>query len=155
MNFIHERIAMNTISLLRPLLAAAAFALVAMPGTVTAEEIRITLSGNTEVPPVATMASGSGSIIVNTDMTVSGSITTTGVVATGAHIHVGKAGMNGPIAIGLVKSGDNAWAVPAGAKLDADQFQAYKEGGLYVNVHSAMHKGGEIRSQLIPMMAGK
>ena len=146
---------MNAISLMRPLLAAVAFAVVAIPGTATAEELRITLSGNSEVPPVATMATGSGTIVVNTDMTVSGSITTTGVAATAAHIHVGKAGMNGPITIGLVQSGDNAWAVPAGAKLDADQFQAYKEGGLYVNVHSAMHKGGEIRSQLMPMMAGK
>lgn len=146
---------MYAISLLRPLLAAAALALVAISGAATAEEIRIILSGDLEVPPVTTMASGSGVITINADMTVSGSVTTSGVAATAAHIHVGKLGMNGPIAIGLVKSGDNAWAVPAGAKLNADQFQAYKEGGLYVNVHSAMHKGGEIRGQLMPLMAGK
>jgi hypothetical protein len=113
------------------------------------------LSGDAEVPPVATMATGSGTITVNADMTVGGGITTSGVAATAAHIHVGKAGMNGPVAIGLVKSGDNAWAVPAGAKLDADQYRAYKEGGLYVNVHSAAHKPGEIRGQLTPAMAGK
>lgn len=146
---------MNAISLLRPLLAATALLLAAMPGTAAAEEIKVMLSGDTEVPPVATMASGSGTIVVNADMTVSGGIVTSGVAATAAHIHVGKAGMNGPVAIGLVKSGDNAWTVPAGSKLDADQFQAYKEGALYVNVHSAAHKGGEIRGQMMPAMAGK
>ena len=30
------------------------------------------------------------------------------------------------------------------------QMQAFKAGNLYVNVHSAEHKGGEIRAQLTP-----
>lgn len=139
----------------RPALAAASFVLCVASGAASAEEIKVMLSGDAEVPPVATMATGSGTITVNADMTVGGGIVTSGVAATAAHIHVGKAGMNGPVAIGLVKSGDNAWTVPAGAKLDADQFQAYKEGALYVNVHSAAHKGGEIRGQMMPAMAGK
>lgn len=146
---------MNTTELIRPFLTAAALALLGTSGVATAEKIKVMLSGDMEVPPVATMASGSGGITVNPDMTVSGSIATAGIAATAAHIHVGKAGANGPVAVGLTRSGDNAWRVPEGAKLDASQFQAYREGALYVNVHSAANKAGEIRGQLMPAMAGK
>lgn len=150
---------MNVISLFRPavpgiLLAVAAFVLTIGSGVATAEEMKVSLSGATEVPPVTTMAAGSGAVTVNPDMTVSGGITTSGIVATAAHIHVGKTGANGPVAIGLTRSGDNGWTVPAGAKLDAAQFQAYKDGALYVNVHSATHKAGEIRGQLMPALSG-
>lgn len=133
----------------------ATLALLSISGIAIAEEIKVTLSGDVEVPPVATMATGSGSVIINPDMTVSGGITTKGIVATAAHIHVGKTGTNGPICIGLSKAGENAWRVPDGAKLDASQFSAYKDGALYVNVHSVNNKGGEIRGQLMPTMAGK
>lgn len=112
------------------------------------EEVK--LGGDNEVPPVQTMAKGSGSITINPDMTVSGKITTMGVAATMAHIHQGPMGQNGPVIIPLAKSGDNGWEVPPGAKLSEAQYQAYKAGGLYVNVHSDAHKGGEIRAQLKP-----
>ena len=146
---------MNIVELIRPVLTAAALALLGTSGVAMAEEIKVMLSGDMEVPPVTTMASGSGSITVNPDMTVSGGISTMGIAATAAHVHVGKAGANGPVAVGLSKNGDNAWRVPDGAKLDPSQFQAYKEGALYVNVHSAANKAGEIRGQLMPAMAGK
>lgn len=142
----------NTNGLISPLLTTAALALLCISGIATAEEIKLMLSGDMEVPPVVTMATGGGSIVVNPDMTVSGGITLAGISATAAHIHVGKKGINGPVAIGLAKNGDNAWRVPDGAKLDASQFQAYKEGALYVNVHSIANKGGEIRGQLMPTM---
>jgi len=67
-----------------------------------------------------------------------------------AHIHLAPAGKNGPVIVPLTKSGDNMWSVPAGAKLTDDQYKAYKAGDLYVNVHSAENKGGEIRGQLKP-----
>ena len=40
--------------------------------------------------------------------------------------------------------------VPAGSKLTDAQLASLKAGNLYVNVHSAEHKPGEIRAQLKP-----
>jgi len=111
----------------------------------------VKLSGSEEVPPVTTKASGSGTITVKDDKTVSGSVKTGGVAGTMAHIHMGKAGANGPVIITLTKSSDgNTWSVPAGAKLTDAQYDAYKASGLYVNVHSAANKGGEVRGQIKP-----
>ena len=111
----------------------------------------VTLSGAEEVPPVTTSASGSGTITVKEDKSVSGSVTTTGVAGTAAHIHTGAKGRNGPVIVPLTKSSDgNTWTVPEGRTLTDAQYEAYKAGNLYVNVHSAANKGGEVRGQLKP-----
>ncbi len=130
--------------------AAAVVVLAAYSGVAFGGEVKVTLSGAQEVPAVTTSASGSGMIKINADKTVSGSVKTTGVTATMAHIHNGAAGKNGPVIIPLTKGGDGTWSVPAGAKLTDDQYKAFEAGDLYVNVHSAEHKGGEIRAQLKP-----
>jgi len=114
------------------------------------ERVNLRLTGAEEVPPVTTAASGSGTITIESDRSVSGSVRTTGIAATAAHIHEGAAGQNGPVIVPLSKTGDNDWSVPAGAKLTDSQYQSFKKGNLYVNVHSAAHKGGEIRAQLRP-----
>jgi len=111
---------------------------------------QVSLYGAQEVPGVNTSAEGSGAIRVGEDGSVSGSIKTTGVKATAAHIHMGAAGRNGKVIIPLKRTSDNTWEVPEGAKLAPEQLKAYKGYGLYVNVHSAAHKGGEIRGQLGP-----
>ena len=116
----------------------------------TDEGIKVKLAGDQEVPPVKTTASGSGTIVISSDKSVSGSVTTTGFDATAAHIHDGPAGKNGPVIIPLSKGPDNTWSVPAGAKLTDAQYASYLAGNLYVNVHSAANKGGEIRAQLKP-----
>jgi hypothetical protein len=111
----------------------------------------VTLSGAQEVPPVTTQGSGSGTITVKDDKSVSGSVTIKGFTATAAHIHTGAAGKNGPVIIPLTKSSDgNTWSVPEGRKLTDAQYNDYKAGNLYVNVHSAAYKGGEVRGQLKP-----
>ena len=119
-------------------------------GATFAVDMKVKLSGNQEVPPVQTQASGSGTITVNDDKSVNGSITTTGINATAAHIHEAAAGKNGPVAIPLEKKSDKEFTVPAGAKLSDAQYKAFKAGDLYVNVHSDAHKNGEIRAQLKP-----
>lgn len=127
-----------------------AVVLAATTGLAIAGASKVMLSGDQEVPPVQTPAAGSGTITVNDDMSVSGSVTTTGVKGTMAHIHEAAPGKNGGVAIPLEKKSDNEWAVPAGAKLTDAQYKSYKAGDLYVNVHSDANKGGEIRGQLKP-----
>jgi len=136
-----------------PVVLVMALAIVALIGAgrpAFAVDVKVNLTGGEEVPAVTTSASGSGTITIGDDHSVSGSVTTTGVAGTAAHIHMAAAGQNGPVIVPLTKSGDTGWAVPAGAKLTDPQYDAFKAGNLYVNVHSAAHPAGEIRSQLKP-----
>ena len=129
--------------------AFAVLALVACATTTAGKRINVTLSGAEEVPPVSTAARGSGSFTIGADGAVSGSVTTTGVQGTMAHIHQAARGQNGPVIVPLTKSGDT-YTAPAGAKLTDAQMAAFKAGNLYVNVHSEANKGGEVRGQLNP-----
>ena len=129
--------------------ALAVLALVACAHTGGGGRTNVTLSGAEEVPPVSTAARGSGSCSIGADGAVSGSVTTTGVRGTMAHIHMAPRGQNGPVIVPLTKSGDT-YTAPAGAKLTADQLAAFRAGNLYINVHSEANKGGEVRGQLNP-----
>jgi len=129
---------------------AAAVLVIGSSHPALAQDVQVMLSGSQEVPPVTSSGSGSGTISIRDDKTVSGSVTTTGVTGTMAHIHNGAAGKNGPVVLPLTKTGDNGWAVPPGAQLTDAQYAPFKAGDLYANVHSAQHQGGEIRGQLKP-----
>ncbi len=83
------------ISIARCLAIAAVFALAAcaqmkekmpdwMPGSGATS---VKLSSAEEVPPASTSGSGKGSFRIADDGSVSGSVTTTGVPGTAAHIH--------------------------------------------------------------------
>jgi hypothetical protein len=119
-------------------------------GMASAADVKVTLSGSQEVPPVTTSATGSGTITVAADQAISGSIKTTGIKGTAAHIHLAPSGANGPVIVPLTKDGDDGWAVGPGAKLQDLQYQAFKDGNLYINVHTDANKGGEIRGQIKP-----
>jgi CHRD domain len=110
----------------------------------------VILNGNQEVPPVSTAATGSGTIKVLMDRSVSGSVMTSGVAGTAAHIHLGAPGQNGPVIVPLNRTADNTWSVPPSIRLNDTQYEAFGLGNLYVNVHSAANPGGEIRGQLTP-----
>jgi hypothetical protein len=114
------------------------------------KDVKVALTGAEETPPVTTSASGTGTIKIAKDKSVSGSIKTVGIEGTAAHIHVGAPGVAGPPIITLEKSSDGVWSVPADAKLTDEQYATFKAGNLYVNIHSAEHKPGEIRAQLKP-----
>jgi hypothetical protein len=124
--------------------------LVAISGSVLAADMKVKLSGAEETPPVTTSASGTGTITIAADKSVSGTIKTSGIDGTVAHIHVGAPGQSGPPIITLTKGADGVWSVPPGSKLTDEQYASFTTGNLYVNVHSTEHKPGEIRAQLKP-----
>jgi hypothetical protein len=119
-------------------------------GLASAATVHVRLTGSHEVPPVKTMARGSGVIEVAADGAVSGKVTTRGIQGTMAHIHEAAPGRNGPPIISLAPGPHGTWVVPAGSKLSADQYKEFLAGHLYINVHSEKHPGGEIRGQLKP-----
>ena len=133
---------------LRALLGAAVLA--ACIGSASATDVKVHLVGAEETPPVTTSATGTGTITIAADKSVSGSLKTMGIEGTVAHIHVGAPGVAGPPIITLNKGADGVWSVPAGSKLSDEQYASFKAGNLYVNVHSAAHPPGEIRGQLKP-----
>ena len=118
-------------------------------GMMGGKSVPVKLTGAEEVPPVSVPGSGSGSFTIGDDGAVQGSVTTTGVQGTMAHIHMGARGQNGPVIVPLTKNGDT-YTAPAGAKLTEAQMQAFRAGNLYVNVHTDRNKGGEVRGQLQP-----
>jgi hypothetical protein len=117
-----------------------------MPGS---NAIKVSLTGTEEVPPLSVSGTGSGTFRVADDGTITGSVTTKDVAGTMAHIHRGAKGANGPVIVPLDKNGDT-YSVPAGRKLTEAQIKDLKAGNLYVNVHTAKNKGGEVRAQLQP-----
>lgn len=116
--------------------------------------LEVRLSGAQEVPPVTTSATGTGTIRVADDKSVNATIRTQGLVGVAAHIHEGATGANGPVIVPMDKTGENDWSTKPGAKLTDAQYEAYKAGRLYFNVHTAANKGGEIRGQIRPTEGG-
>lgn len=108
----------------------------------------VTLSGSNEVPPVTTSATGTATVTIKPDHSVVVKESVTGMTATASHIHEAAAGTNGPVIVPFTKTGDNTFAAADTAKLTDSQYESFKAGKLYVNVHSAAHPGGEIRAQL-------
>jgi len=142
------KFALQPAPITRALVAAAAMSLLA--GAAFAKDVKVSLTGAEETPPVTTPATGEGKISIAKDHTVKGEIKTTGINGVAAHIHVGAPGQSGPPIITLTKSADGTWTVPDGSKLTDEQFASFTSGNLYVNVHSPDHKSGEIRAQLKP-----
>lgn len=108
------------------------------------------LSSTQEVPPTDSTATGMAKVWVENGVlkyevdveNLSGAIT-------GAHIHVGKIGENGPDVHPLTftnGSADGSWEFT-----DAD-WKNLQSGSLYINVHTDKYPNGEIRGQILPQM---
>jgi hypothetical protein len=67
-----------------------------------------------------------------------------------AHLHLGGAGVNGPVVIPLAETstGSGTWAAPSATTIPIDLRLALASGSLYANVHSAVFPGGQIRGQV-------
>jgi mannitol-specific phosphotransferase system IIBC component len=113
--------------------------------TVTAQ-----LSGDKQVPAIETKATGKSTIKVEEDKSVSGKVTVENMTPTAAHIHQGPPDKDGPVVIPLKKTSEKTFSVPANTKMTDEQFAAFKEGNLYINVHSKKYPSGEIRAQMKP-----
>ena len=116
------------ISTWSPLAAAVALAVSGAYSSIAlSADVKVAMSGDQEVPAVTTAAKGSGTVMIGDDMSVKGSITTTGVAGTAAHIHMAAAGKNGPVIVPMTKSGDAGWTFAPDAKLNADQMKAFND----------------------------
>lgn len=130
--------------------------MVPVPSPGTQVLLRATLTGAGQVPSVSTSWTGQVMCTLNADRTaaqIDGTFTSGGAAATGAHIHKGAAGVNGPVVHNLTLTGNafaGTWSTGSPAlAMSRDMVDALLKGELYVNIHSAAHPDGEIRGQLI------
>ena len=128
-------------------------ALLTGAGYAIAAGTSVNLSGSQEVPPVQTSASGTGTITVNDDKSVSGSVTTKGIKATMAHIHgTAPKGTNAGVKHDLtnVLKKETSGSFTDSVKIDASDIKedSLLSGFYYFNIHTAANPGGEIRAQI-------
>ncbi|MFL6430440.1 MAG: CHRD domain-containing protein [Nitrososphaeraceae archaeon] len=142
------------------------------------KEFSARLTGDKEVPPVDTDATGRIRLTANSQQDVLDyqlSVSNLNGISTGAHIHRGSAGTNGPIVANLNIHGTFAGASasasagggsamtststggtitsadlkgPLAGKQVSDLIKLIEDGKAYVNVHTRQHTNGEIRGQL-------
>jgi CHRD domain len=129
-----------------------------LPGTAL---LAADLNGQNEVDeagaPGAGDPDGSGTAAVQLTLDppeVCATITVTGIElpATAAHIHVGAAGVNGPVVVPLPTPGDDGIAegcVTEGLTTELVSQIAADPAGYYVNVHNATYPAGAVRGQLV------
>jgi hypothetical protein len=150
-------------------LIAAAALLLGMSAQAQAQTVRLTtvLSGGNEAPNlILTGASGTAEVFVNMatrDVTYTIRIFNIPSGTTAGHFHVGGPGLAGPIVVNLspppqisndyVLSGtvnaSNLTARPEQGVRDWEDFiQSLIGGQTYLNIHTNVNPGGEIRGQL-------
>jgi hypothetical protein len=117
--------------------------------------IGFTLTGAGEIPPVASTATGAGTMTIDLATgNFTASVTTAGMTGTAANIHAGAAGIvNGPIIFPMVQTapGGNTWITSG--QLTSAQVSILNAGGYYVNIASLAFPNGEIRAQIVPPQA--
>ena len=115
------------------------------------------LTGGAEVPPVATGATGSALVVIYHSGTINYQVTYSGLSGpvTAADIAVGLPGSTGGVVFPLVL-GDPVLGTSSAANFTAAgsttsyglAITAMVAGGTYVNLHTTVNTGGEIRGQL-------
>lgn len=128
---------------------AAAAAFVAAPAHATINSFIAILTGANEVPAGAGDPDGFGiaSLVIDDAVnTVSWSINSNNILfpLTGAHIHAGTAGVNGPVIVNF------SAALSGNGLIDIDlaSITAANAASFYVNLHNSVHPAGAIRGQL-------
>ncbi len=115
------------------------------------QSYEVPLEGGQEVPMVETDQSATATVTINeTDMRVMGEVDLSDVSeVTGAHIHAGEVGTNGPVAFGFSDADeDGVWEIE-GEDITQEEHEALLAGGWYVNVHTDSYPDGELRGQVV------
>jgi hypothetical protein len=133
-----------------------------LTNSVVAQEQKFvaTLSGQEEVPPTNSQATGMAEFTVtgeNAEYSVNASNIQD---VTAGHIHSGKQGENGPIVVTLFKNDSPTNEVSETGSITADKLEgpmagkqltdlvtAMNNGDTYVNIHTEQNPNGEIRGQ--------
>ena len=122
---------------------------IASPSMAAMMNFKATLSGKSEVPPNTASATGTVTATYDTDskkLTWKGSYSGLSGPATAAHLHgPAPAGKNAGVMIPINPHGPS---FEGSATLTEAQAKALMDGDLYVNIHTAANKAGEIRGQL-------
>ncbi len=147
-----------SVSLGLPLLLAMLAACAPMVQETGATEV--SLSGAQEVPAVETAAMGTATSTLSGSMLmVAGEFSDLSsplveIAGTPGHVHMAPAGENGDVVFPLtVSSADGmSGTFSLSTELTAEQLAAYNAGEFYVNLHTEMHQGGELRGQLMSGM---
>lgn len=126
----------------------------AAPASAQTYTFMVPMSGDQEVPPVPTNATGSGTFVFDFDrneLCYEYSVRNLSSPFAAAHIHSGAAGVNGPIVIPLERPGSPLACVPPTGISEADLLADL----YYVNVHTEIYPDGEIRGQLTNPSLGR
>jgi hypothetical protein len=119
--------------------------------TVIGNNFVATLTGANEVPAADPDGSGVAHIAINdatNQVCTHLEVRDIGAV-TAAHIHEGRAGVNGPVVIALdAPDDDDSNDCDTVADTLVDQLR-HNPSGFYVNVHTAAYPNGAIRGQIV------
>ncbi|MEM9886490.1 MAG: CHRD domain-containing protein, partial [Bacteroidota bacterium] len=117
------------------------------------------LTGRNEVMPVLTSATGSVvATLTGNELVVTGEFQnlSEAAIQEGANIHIGMAGQEGAVILGLIPSlrdGQTSGTFNAGLNtfsLGQEQIDLLNARELYINITSTAFESGEIRGQLLP-----
>ncbi len=136
---------------MRSLLSATAGLVMPVAAMGQIHTYHFTLDGLQEVPPNASPATGAAKVILDMNiLQVSWDVTFTGLLGTftAAHFHHAPPGVNGPVFINmpLTAPGHLMGTSPISAAMAAEMIA----GNTYINIHSTVFPGGEIRGQVVP-----
>ena len=145
-------------------MVVATLALAGLPATVSAVDPTQPayggpLTGAQEAPPVATSATGQGTVVISADgSTITYLVTYSGLSGTvaAAHIHTGAVGIAGGVILPLTAGPSPMtgtltaanFAASGSVTTFAQAVAAIRAGTTYFNLHTAANPGGELRGQI-------
>lgn len=136
----------------------AAFVVALLAGTATAQNYAATLEGLQEVPPNASPASGTATLSLDAAKMLTVHVDFSGLIGslTASHIHSpAPAGVNAGVRFSLIPPQPPASPIDiVVGPLNAADEANLNNGLMYINIHSSVFPGGEIRGQIFRDQVG-